>query len=89
MPHPENDRQQSVHDVLSYTFDNQMAMSLCNPKVNVTLGFIAEKAYDMLIAPSYKCTSAERQQYLVVYIQQSTGCIVSSCQSECISRRYS
>jgi len=34
------------------------------------------------------CASTECQQFYILHIQQSMGCIIPSFQSECIGRRY-
>jgi hypothetical protein len=51
LPHPENDRQLSLKNFQSYTFNNQMAVFPATAAGNVSDGIISKKANGTLIAP--------------------------------------
>jgi len=54
LPHPKNERQRSVNDLKSYTFENQWAALSDHAKVTVLAGVIAKKANDTVFALSKK-----------------------------------
>jgi len=57
-------------------------------QVNVLVAFITTKATSMLIAPSEKSASMERQRFLDCKYGLSKGCILMFIHNQCIGCHY-
>ena len=68
MPHPENERQQSVDDFWSCIFSNLSGDWLQTFINDLLAAFIGKSGSNMLPAPSWQWVSTEFQQFLVSHL---------------------